>query len=95
MCLSFALNRIKHVILLVLFHVICWLFIFLWYLRVSAEGGDSSVGPPPGQSLDSSVVVLRTRQSMSVSTQEELLLAGTLDLHHHILEYSIIWESEK
>lgn len=65
------------------------------YLCVAAEDHHSSVRSPLGRGLDGSVAVLRPRQPVSVAAQEGLLLAGTLNLHHRLLEHALVWKSER
>lgn len=60
------------------------------YLCVTAEDSHSSVSSPFGQRLDSGMMVLHPRLPMPVATQEGLLLAWTLNLHHHMLEHPLI-----
>lgn len=65
------------------------------YLCVPAEDHHSSVRPPLRQRLNRSVVILRSCQTMFETTEEDLLLTGALDLHHHLLKLTFTWKSER
>lgn len=61
------------------------------YLSITAGDLHPSVRPLLGQRLDGGVVVFDPRQTVAISTQEGLLLAAPLNLHHCLLDHTPIW----
>lgn len=55
------------------------------YLCVSAESLHSSVRPPSGHSLYSSMVVLSFSDLVAISSQVRGLSSGSFNLYYHIL----------